>query len=733
MRLDYGRGLNGFSTPASGEGKSILKRNDTIILRFLGSTTLFRNGQPVTGAAARRHPLALLAVLAATPGCSVSRPRAVGLLWPDADETTGRNRLSSAIYALRKALGPDTLSANGDIIHLARKGLECDLWHFLDALESSDYEAAARVYGGTFLEGHYLADSSLFEEWVTQQRLKLHRSWRQAEYSLARAAEDADRHGSAAHHWRTLVADDPLDNDLAKRLMRSLAAAGRRREALNYARQHIALLSDELGTEPDDAFKEILAQLQHKPENTPKSPPGSIAVLLLDAADDSSGTLAEGVHNGILNRLATVDGLTVIARTSLQRYRDSDRTAAEIGTDLGVRWVLEGSAQTHGEQFRIDVRLVEASEDRQVWAYDFVGKLNAEDYFGVQADIAEELFERLRHHVTPKEQTRLSRFPTENLEAHRRTAEARILLDQRTPEAMQLALECFEAAADLDPGYAIAWVGIADTLGLLHAYGFASQEVLPRAQEALGKALEVDEHSAEAQAALGRMYGQLRRVTDARNATRRAIDLMPGYAEAHNWLTVGYQVTGDIEAAFDSSRRAIALNPMSPEVVSNLAGTLLYMGYPGEAIAETQRALSLETDYDTALFFLALAQYELGEFREALDTLKGLEIYWVGAGVETVRALAHAALGDAEAAREHLDKIRSTPYTFDEGLVLAALGDGDGAIEAFDRTRFDDIEFAVGYWPTVCSRYLFKKAWEASGDPSILSGMLARIEDSWIR
>ena len=202
-----------------------------IILRLLGDTALYRDGQPVSGPAARRHPLALLALLAMAPDRSVSRPRAVGLLWPDANESTGRNRLSSTTYTLRKALGPDALTATGDTLRLARELFECDLWRFLEAVEAGDHEAAVRAYGGDLLDGHYLADSSLFEERVAQQRSSLHRSWREAVRALAHAAEQTDRPGSAAHHWQTLAADDPLDTDVATRLLRSLAAAVRRQEA----------------------------------------------------------------------------------------------------------------------------------------------------------------------------------------------------------------------------------------------------------------------------------------------------------------------------------------------------------------------------------------------------------------------------------------------------------------------------------------------------------------------
>ena len=198
-----------------------------IELQFLGGAALHRDGHPLSGTATRRHPLALLAMLATAPGHAMSRPKDIGLLWPDANESTGRNRLSSTTYTLRKALGPDALTATGDTLRLARELFECDLWRFLEAVEAGDHEAAVRAYGGDLLDGHYLADSSLFEERVAQQRSSLHRSWREAVRALAHAAEQTDRPGSAAHHWQTLAADDPLDTDVATRLLRSLAAAGR--------------------------------------------------------------------------------------------------------------------------------------------------------------------------------------------------------------------------------------------------------------------------------------------------------------------------------------------------------------------------------------------------------------------------------------------------------------------------------------------------------------------------
>jgi DNA-binding SARP family transcriptional activator/Tfp pilus assembly protein PilF len=703
------------------------KRTELIVL---GGASLQRGGKALTGTATRRHPLALLALLALAPGHAMSRPKVLGLLWPDADETTGRNRLSSTLYPLRQALGASALSASGDTLRLDPAALDCDAWRFRAAVASADHETAARLYEGPFLDGFYLDNSELFEEWVEQERQELHQAWRRSVRSLAETAERSDRHGEAAHRWRALYAGDPLDSSVASRLVRALAAAGRRHEALETAEKHIEHLDHELGTEPDAMFTSLVKQLRKKPVHPDATPEASIAVLLFDAPDSESNALGEGIHGGILNRLATVEGLTVIARTSVRRYRDAHRSAAEIGAELGVRWVLEGGVLAREDQFRIDARLVEARSNRQVWAYDYVGKLSADNYFGVQAEIAEELFERLRHQVTPDERLRLANIPTENLAAHRRSTEARMHLDRRTPQSMRLALECFEEAVELDPDYAVAWVGIADTLGLMHAYGYAEIDVLERAAQAIRTALETDDYCAEAHAANGRMLGQLKREREAKQSLRRAVELMPGYAEAHNWLTVGYQISGDIEAAYDSSRRAAALNPLSAEALGNLASTLLYRGEPEAALEQARKVLELEPGYDTAAFFTALAQYQAGRYDETLKTLDGLELPWVGAGLDTTRALALAAAGNADRARAFLPRIREAGYAFDEGLALAGLGEPEAAFEAFGRARFDtpQFEFAIVYWPIVCVRYLFQPAWAAvRGDPRYAE-LLQRIE-----
>lgn len=615
-------------------------------LKFLGGALLLQDGRPLSGTAARRHPVALLALLATTTGHSLSRSKAAGLLWPDVGEATARNRLSSTLYLLRQLLGKDVVTSAGDNLRLDPESVNCDVWNFRAALESGDLPQAMALYDGPFLDGFYLEDSTLFEERVDTERQKLELAWRNA-------------------------------------------------------------------------------------DETSQIEP-SIAVLPFESPDDvESAELGDGIHSGILNRLARLEGLTVIAWTSVRCYRGTQRKASEIGTELGVHWVLEGRVHARDEQIRVDARLVEAHTDRQVWAYDLVERLAAETYFKVQTEIAAQIVELLRHQLTPKERRELERNPTESLAAHRLSTQGRMDLDHRSRADMERALKSFEDAVALDPDYALAWVGVADALGLLHAYGFAGRDVLGTASRAIDTALEKDSCCAEAIAAHGRMLGQHRREPEARRALERAVTLKPGYAEAHNWLTISYEIGGEIEAAQKSARRAVALNPLSAEALNNLAGSMLFGGDPAEALKVTEQVLKFEPDYGTATLYTGLALYEMGRFEEAVNALRGLELAWVQSGVDAALALSFAADGHPDSALDLLDHIREQGHEFDEGLVLAALGEKEAAFEAFGRARFDEMELGVSYWPTVCVRYLFGRVWEIMQDDRRFDDLQRRIFENW--
>lgn len=719
-------------------------------LKLLGGALLVdEEGEPIAGAASRRHALALASILATSPTFNLSRPKVLGLLWPETDEGTGRNRLNSCLYHLRQALGSESVVSVGDDLRLAPDVVSCDVWRFERAFDRGAYLEAVRQYAGPFLDGFYLDASVPFETRTERVRSRLGRMYRTA---LERLAEEAEREGrvaEAAEWWRERMQRDPLDSRVASRLVQTLSAAGSRAEALRAGEAHARRLHAELGAAPDPAFRSLLERMRDVSSGARAGADGagrgseavldragpneSIAVLPFETLGEADApSLGEGIHGGILTRLSKVTGLDVIARTSVRRYRSTRKTIAEIGHELAVDWVLEGEVQEAGGEFRIDVRLVEASSDRQVWAEAYTGTVSDESVFEFQAEITRRIVASLQVELSPDERARVERRPTRDLGAYRLQLQGQTLLEQRTADSMARAVECFEEVVERDPEYAVAWVGLADALGLLHAYGYVeADEVLPRAEKAIRRALQLDPHSAEAHASLGRLLGQRKQTLAADRELRRAVALRPSYAEAHNWLSVSGQILGRPEQALESAQRAVALNPLSPEASYNLGISYLINGQAERALEEARRSHAWVPEYATGEFIEGLILYEMGRCAEAVDALEGVAVPWAGSGPQTVVALSLIGQGDGDAAAELADEMQGGESAFEVGVLRAALGETDAAFAAFDRVGFGGVDHRESYWPTIAVRYLFREVWDRIQDDPRYGDLRRRLDRSW--
>jgi DNA-binding SARP family transcriptional activator/tetratricopeptide (TPR) repeat protein len=707
-------------------------------LRFLGGATLLRDGVPIEGPASRRHPRALLALLATAPARSLSRTRALGLLWPETDESTGRNRLTSTLYLLRQGLGAGAVISNGGELRLDPDCVTCDVWRFREELARGDPRTAVGGYGGPFMDGFYLEGNRAFGEYVELERHRLHRAWREAVEALARESTDSGRPAEAVGWWQALAKADPLDTSAVSGVVMALVDAGNRAAALRAARTHVRRLREELDMEPGEAFTTLLAAVSDPGSSEaragagiPTDPRPTLAVLPFRSEEAGPTPFGHGLHSGLLTRLSELAGLSVIARESVERFRGGQEPIRAIREALGVEWVLEGDVLIEEREFAVDVRLIHAADERLVWGRRWTGAYSAGEIFGAQADIAGRIVKSLPLSPSPGERLLLSRSPTDSLDAFRLGTQGRMHLEHRTRAEMERALACFEEALRLDPAYAPAWVGLADTLGLLHSYGFRDSRVLSRAEEAIETALDLAPGSAEAHAALGRLRGQERRHAEAVEHMRRALELQPGYAEAHNWAAVGHLIGGDPAEAVASARRAVALNPLSPEVLYNLAMGLLVTGHPEEAIREVRRTLELRPGYESARFLEGLVLRETGQANAAVKVLEGLEVPWAGAAPRTVLALARIDQGSPEPARSLAVEVAAGGHPFDQGLILAALGDRDEAFQAFARETHDGVDFDVTYWPTVAVRYFFTDVWDGVRDDPRYPGLVQRIDAMW--
>ena len=569
-------------------------------LKILGGAVLEEDGQPVTGGAVRRHPLALLAVVATAKSRSVNRETLISLLWPNVSASIGRNRLTSTLYLIRKRFGSDVLLSTGDGIKLDSNKISCDVWQFEQAVDEQRCERAAEVYAGPLLQGFYLDESLPFEEWARGQRQKLHGMWCDAVVELAEHAASTDNFEEASRYWRLLVHDDPLDSSKTRSRVQALVAAGKKKEAVDAAETHAARLHREVGKDAEAMFRQSIADLDIDAGESSRSTKNyadgtGIAVLPFETlAGTKDHVLAEGVHSGVLTRLSDVDGVGVIANVSLRRFLNTSSKMADIASGLGVRWVVEGDVQTVGNRIRVSVRLIDAQDERQTWGHEYVAELEAKEFFDVLASIAGAVVDELQVELSTQSASSIAKRPTESLEAYRFATRGRLRLDLRGPDDMQVALEHFEKAVAVDPEFALGWIGIADAIGLAHAYGYTDASGLPRAETAINTALKCDPDCAEAHAALGRFLGQLGQPIAAMNEIRKAVELKPSYAEGFSWMTIGMHFFGDINGAVRSSQRAVRLNPLSSEALNNLCSSYVFAGRYSDAIRTAEDAQDLD-------------------------------------------------------------------------------------------------------------------------------------------
>jgi DNA-binding SARP family transcriptional activator/TolB-like protein len=243
-----------------------------LALNLLGGAVLEGPEGPVSGRAAYRRRIAVLAILSLARGRPVGRERVIGLLWPDDRTERGRHLLSESLYVLRKDLGEDLFVTAGDEVGINPLVLRCDAAEFDQAVEEGRLKEAARLYRGPFLDGFYVNDAPDFERWAEGERDRLARSHARVLESLAQAAESAGRPGEAVDYWRRLAVHDPYDSRIAIRLMQALDDAGQRAAALWFADTHVALLREELGVEPDEDFAELVERLRAEPVRVPADP-----------------------------------------------------------------------------------------------------------------------------------------------------------------------------------------------------------------------------------------------------------------------------------------------------------------------------------------------------------------------------------------------------------------------------------------------------------------------------
>jgi TolB-like protein/tetratricopeptide (TPR) repeat protein len=362
----------------------------------------------------------------------------------------------------------------------------------------------------------------------------------------------------------------------------------------------------------------------------PERPPvtveeGSVAVLPFEnlSGEEANRYFSDGMTEEVIARLARIPDLKVISRTSAMRFRNTVLGAGEIGRELGVALLLEGSVQREGDRLRISARLVDTRTTRTLWAETYDRAM--EDVFAIQTDLAERIAESMGMALAGVDPAAATGpvLPTDDLAAYDLYLRGRFFWNQRSPEGLARSIELFEEAIARDDDFYMAHAGLADSWVVMPYHtGGAAREALDRALDAADRALALrpdlgEAHAARAFALTGKWEWEA-----SEAEFQRAVGLSPGYATGHEWHAVLLMARGRIDEGLEAIRRAFALDPLS-RVISYVYGLIAFVsGEPEEALARFDRALELDPGFPLAHLHRGWVLEELGHHEEMVESLE---------------------------------------------------------------------------------------------------------------
>lgn len=413
----------------------------------------------------------------------------------------------------------------------------------------------------------------------------------------------------------------------------------------------------------------------------------SIAVLpLVNASGEPDADfLSDGLTESLINNLAQVPNLRVIARSTVFRYQGGEQDPQKIGKELQVRSVLTGRVSQRNDGVTIQVELVDVQTGVRLWGEPYQRKFA--DIVAVQEEIARQISEKLRLRLTGEEQKRLAKRPTANAEAFRLYLLGRYYWNKRNREALRQAIDYLQQAVAADANYSLAYAGLADAYMLLAAYNYLPPtEAVPPARIAVTKALDLDPELGEAHTSRGWIkYIFDRDWPGAETDFRRGLQLNPGYATGHHWYADFLTAMGRFDEAGTEIRRAQELDPFSSIINRDVAWSYYFARRYDTAIAQLQKVLATDPGFIPALTLLGRAYEQKGMHKESVAVFERA-VADSGGNTANKAMLAHvyASMGRADDARSLLTELLAgmrqtyvSPYAI--ATIHEALGDRDQA------------------------------------------------------
>ncbi len=610
---------------------------DLVRLSLLGGFSLHvGDGDEVTIASKKAR--GLLAYLALARGKSASREQIAAIFWPDSGEKEARQSLRQALSALRKALGDagDVLSADSGQVGLLGDRIEVDVDRVLEALASDDPAralAASKAATGPLLPNHtFGADAT--DDWLCDERVRVRDASRRL---LLRCVDEPslDDEARIEIYWQ-ILAFEPACEEAHRGLMRAYARTDRRSQALAQFQACEDALARHLDAAPSHETVQLFQELRASDATVPDEPARaatlplpakpSIAVLAFAnlSGDERQDYLCDGISEDITTFLSQFSSLYVMSRTTALAFKGKAVPIPEIGRQLGVHYVLEGSVRLAGDRIRVTAQLTEAEHGGQVWANRYDGTLD--DVFAFQDDIAQRIVATAAGRIEAEALSRAQRKAARDLDAYDYLLRGKYHHHRCTARDSEAAVDLFKKALEKDPDWPLARGWLACAIGRAARFGqtrtrwmnsSSYKELLDGAMPLVDEALEVDAEESECLRLLGEVH-----------LFRR-----------------------DYEMAERFFRRAHQFNPNDDRILSQMAAFLTYTDQPEEAVRFAQLAIRLNPYHPGFYRFnLGRALMCLGRYEEAAETIASAtpqQAHW-----RPYLAACYAALGrDREAAR----------------------------------------------------------------------------------
>ena len=422
----------------------------------------------------------------------------------------------------------------------------------------------------------------------------------------------------------------------------------------------------------------------------------SLAVLPLEnlSRDPDEEYFADSMTEAILTDLAKINALRVVSRTSVMRYKRTQKPLPEIAKELNVDAIVEGSVQRVGNRVRITAQLIRAATDQHLWAEAYERDLR--DVLVLQDEVARTIAQQVRVKLTPEENIRLSSGRPVDPEAYQLYVKGRYFWAKRNQESFNRAISYFREAIDRDPSYAAPYSGLADCYVLFGSSfdvgGHPPSEVQPKAKAAALKALELDSSLADAHNSLA--YVKLNYDWDWSGAEaefKRSLELNPGYAHGHHWYAHLLFSSGRRDEALAESTRSLDLDPLSPILVVHLGWHYLYTRQHDRALDQLAKALELEPSYALAHWYRGLAYEEKKMYPEALRELtKTKDLLPGNLAVQSDIGHVYAVSGNKSEAEKTIARLkqestRTYVNLYELALIYIGLGQDDQAFDWLEK------------------------------------------------